>query len=105
MPLQQTVNQNWAPGVEGDFASANLSEADALTIPGGFVSGPAGVTTGRFCWMDPAAATGRGTLVNSFGVGLPTGFVGRQQMNAGIVTYLAETSNVIVPGQPVNVFR
>lgn len=103
--FQTTVNVQPAPAVAGDFASAN-PRAVALTPNGNaWVAGAAGVTIGRFCWVDPADATGQGVTINSSGYGAPLGFVGRQEMNAAIVTYLAETSNVILAGKPVTVSR
>ena len=103
--FQTTVNVNWAPGVEGDFASANPYSA-ALVGPGGFVAGSQGVTVGRFAWADPSAATGYGITLNNFGVGAPEGFVGRQSQPGQIVTYLADNAKLIQPGEPVpDVFK
>jgi hypothetical protein len=102
--LQTVVNRNPAPALPGDFASAN-PHAVALTIPGGYVAGSSGVTIGNFAWADPADATGQGTTLSSSGIGAPTGLVGRQQMSATIVNYLADSSYTIQKGQPVTVYK
>lgn len=97
--FQQTVNQNQAPAVAGDFCSTN-PRSSVLTVPGGFVAGAAGVTVGTFAWVD-YDATDR--LVNNFGIGAPTGFVHREQQGL-ITTYLAQTSNLVPGGFPVTLF-
>jgi hypothetical protein len=96
MGFQSTVNLYQAPGVEGDFASAN-PRASVVAPESGFVADTAGVTVGRFAW-----ATGAKVL--SSGTGVPTGFVHREQQ-ALITAYLGEASNVIPVGQPVTIMR
>jgi len=75
MPFQTSVNAQPAPAVAGDFAST-APYAAVLTQDGnGFVCGVGGVTVGRFAWADD----GLNRFVTSFGTGLPTGFVHREQ--------------------------
>ena len=103
MPFQSQVYTRFAPAQEGDYASAN-PRAVVLAGPGSLVAGAAGVTVGRFAW---AVSTGSTDIesgetdfyntVNSYGVGLPTGFVHRET-NAQFTTYLAEAGYSILPG-------
>jgi len=88
-----------APAVAGDFASAN-PRASVLAGPGALVAGSAGVTVGRFAWIDPATYT----LVANTGAGLPAGFVAREQQ-ALITIFLAETSNLVPQGYPVTLYN
>jgi len=93
MPFQNQVNITPAPAVAGDFASANPN-ASVLAGPGAFVAGTGGANVGLFGWAD---ANG---LVTNAGSGVPTGFIHRD-MQALIVTWLAEASMNIPAGQPV----
>lgn len=93
MPFQTVVNQTPAPAVAGDFASANPN-ASVLAGPGTFVAGTGGANVGLFGWAD---ANG---LVTNAGSGVPTGFIHRD-MQALIVTWLAEATMNIPAGQPV----
>jgi hypothetical protein len=63
------------------------------------VAGAAGVTVGRFAWVQADGVT-----VLNTGTGKPDGFIHREQQ-ALISTYLAEASNVIPQGFPVTVMR
>lgn len=79
-----------APGVQGDFCSANPYWS-VNAGQGAFVAG-ASLQVAQFAWADPTNA-----ILNSGGVGAPTGFVGRNQQ--GFITqFLAESSMQIVPG-------
>lgn len=98
MTFQTQVNLNPAIAVEGDFASANPRSA-FVTQAGGFVAGAAGVTVGRFAWIQADGIT-----VLNTGTGKPDGFIHREQQ-ALISTYLAESSNVIPGGFPVTLMR
>jgi hypothetical protein len=98
MGFQTTVNLQQAPAVAGDFATAN-PRASFPAGEGRYVAGVAGVTVGRFAWID--AATG---LVSNTGTGKPDGFVHREQQ-ALITVYLAEASNLVPQGFPVTVMR
>lgn len=93
MPFQTQVNVTPAPAVAGDFASANPN-ASVPAGPGAFVAGTGGANVGVFGWAD---ANG---LVTNAGSGAPTGFIHRD-MQALIVTWLAEASMNIPEGQPV----
>ena len=90
--FQSVINQYPAPGVEGDFASANPN-ASLLAGEGALVTGTSGVTVGRFAW----AVAG---VVSNAGSGVPSGFVHREGQ-ASIVTWLAESSMLIQPGREV----
>lgn len=96
--FQTQVNAQQAPAVAGDFASAN-PRASCVAPEGGFVAGAAGLTVGRFAWIQ---ADGR-TLLNT-GSGKPDGFVHREQQ-ALITTFLGEASNVVPVGLPVTLMR
>ena len=93
----QTRVQNFpAPGVEGDFASAN-PRSTTLAGPGGLVCGPVGVFVGRFAWIEPDMKT-----TNNFGSGpaAPDGFVHRDQQ--GLLTQYLEVASLLVPaGFPI----
>lgn len=97
--FQQTVNLQPAPGQAGDFADAN-PRASVLAGPGQLVAGSAGLTVGRFAWVEAT-----GTFASNTGVGLPAGFVHRELGAAMITTYLAETSNLIPSGFEVTLFN
>lgn len=79
-----------APGVEGDFASAN-PRFSVLASQGALVSGSS-LIVGRMAWVDPTGVT-----ANSFGSGPVAGFVGRNWQGL-ITTFLAETSMQVLPG-------
>jgi hypothetical protein len=101
--VQNQVNGVPTPGIAGDFASANWNRYSVLSGPGGLVSGPAGVFVGQFAWlssqsMDPDNAA---QIVNSFGFGVPDGFVSRPDSPAVITTYLADGTMLIQQGSPV----
>ena len=93
MHFQTSVNITPAPAVAGDFASANPN-ASVDAGPGAFVAGTGGANVGLFGWAD---ANG---LVTNAGSGVPTGFIHRD-MQALIVTWLAEASMNIPAGNPV----
>jgi hypothetical protein len=98
MPFQTAVNLQQAPGLPGDFASA-YPRGGVLAGPGSLVAGPAGLTPGRFAWIDPTA-----TYASNVGYGMPAGFVHRAFGEAVITTYLAETANLIPSGFEVHLF-
>ena len=95
MDFQTQVYTTQAPGVAGDFASTNPRHS-VLSVPGGFVAGPNGLTIGLFAWADSAT----GTILSNTGTGLPTCFVHRN-LQADITTYLGEFGNTIFPGKYV----
>lgn len=96
MGFQTTVNLQQAPAVAGDFATANPRKAYPAP-EGGFVAGAAGVTVGRFAWIQADGVT-----VLNTGTGKPDGFIHREQQ-ALISVYLAEASNVVPQGFPVTI--
>ena len=98
MAFQTSVQTYPAYAVAGDFASAN-PRASFVGPEGGFVAGSAGVTVGRFVWIQSDGKT-----VLNTGTGAPDGFVHREQQ-ALITTYLAESGSVIPVGFPVTVMR
>ena len=70
MGFQTSVGVQPAPAVAGDFASTN-ARWTVLAGPGGLVAGPAGVTVGRFAWLQAAGfdQDNGASMANSFGVG------------------------------------
>jgi hypothetical protein len=98
--VQNLVNGVPAPGVAGDFASANFNRFSVLAGPGGLVAGPAGVTVGYFAWLSQASLDpdNAAQQVNSFGYGVPDGFVARPTNRLVITTYLADSSMLINKG-------
>lgn len=98
MPFQTVVNAQQAPAVAGDFASVN-PRASVVSPEGGFVCGAAGVTVGRFAWVQADGVT-----VLNTGTGKPDGFVHREQQ-ALITAYLGEASNLIPQGFMVTLMR
>jgi hypothetical protein len=86
--FQTSVNVFPAPGLPGDFASAN-PRANFPAGEGALVAGPSGVAPGLFAWVDAS-----GKYASNFGSGAPTGFVHRTFGQAMITTYLGQTSNV-----------
>lgn len=101
--FQKVVYSQNSPAVAGDFCSSN-PRAMALAGPGGLVAGAAGLTVGRFAWGSAAPVDDNGspTTVTNAGAGAPHGFVHREQQ-ALITTYLAESSNVVPGGFPVEI--
>lgn len=95
--FQTSVNLQQAPGIAGDFASAN-PRSSVVGHEGTFVAGTGGVTVARFGWEVNG-------LVTNAGTGVPTGFVGRRQAGALITTYLAETGNIVPPGFEITLFK
>lgn len=96
MGFQTQVNEQPAPAVAGDFASAN-PRATVLAGPGGLIAGAGGVEVGKFAWVDDDGITvfNHGTATRA-----PNGFVHREQQ-ALITRYLSEASNLIPEGFPV----
>ena len=98
MGFQTQVNAQQAPACAGDFASGN-PRAATVSPEGGFVAGAAGVTVGRFAWIQSDGVT-----VLNTGTGKPDGFIHREQQ-AFITAYLGEVSDLIPVGQPVTLMR
>lgn len=98
MGFQAQVNLQPAIAVAGDFASSN-PRAAVVSPEAGFIAGTAGVTVGRFAWIQSDGKTALNT-----GTGKPDGFIHREQQ-ALITTYLGEASNVVPVGQPLTLMR
>lgn len=93
MPFQSSVNTYQAPGVAGEFASAN-PRASVVAGEGELVAGSGGCVVGNFAWADS-----NGKVTNA-GSNAPTGFVHRN-MNALIVGWLNEAGNTVQEGYGV----
>lgn len=99
MPFQTALNYQPGNAVAGDFASNN-PRSIVLAGPGGLVAGTGGIVVGTFAWVqtDGVTALNSGTVA-------PSGFVSRQDMQAVISTYLAETGETIPAGFGVTVYN
>lgn len=98
MGFQTSVGVAPAPAVEGDFATANPRNT-VLAGPGALVAGDSGVRIGYFAWVSAQGLDGDDApaIVNSFGIGPPTGFVHREQQ--GLITgFLEESGMLVQPG-------
>jgi hypothetical protein len=96
MPFQNFVGVQPAPAVEGDFCDANPRQS-AIAGPGAFVAGMS-LFVGRFAWASPPNdADNAPAVLNSYGTGMPQGFLHREQQ--GIFTqYLQEATLQLAPG-------
>lgn len=96
MNFQTFVGTQPSPAVAGDFASAN-PRSSVLAGPGGLVCGPQGVFVGRFAWLsyDRVDANDAPAELNNFGIGVPDGFVHREQQ--GLITQFLSESSMLVP--------
>lgn len=96
MAFQTSMRVTQAPGIAGDFCSTNPRHS-TLSVPGGFIAGPNGLTIGCFAWGDTAT----NTILSNAGTGLPTCFIGRAGLPAMLTTYLQEFGMTIPAGQGV----
>ena len=103
MTFQTQVGVQQAPGVEGDFASAN-PRYSVLAGQGALVAGRLGAVVARFAWLsyELTDSNGAPAAVNNFGSGVPAGFIHREQQ-ALITAYLAESSLVVPAGMAITV--
>jgi hypothetical protein len=103
--FQNQVYVQPAIGLPGDFASSNPM-VYKLSSTGRMVADASGVNVGHFAILNNGANSGTVTSVPGAAPANPemVGFVHRE-MNAQIVTFLAESGLVIQPGQPVALFR
>jgi hypothetical protein len=100
MPFQRTVNQQLAPAVAGDFASAD-PRASVLAGPGQLVAGANGLILARFAWLDSTY-----TLASNTGAGAPAGFAARMGNSDALITaFLAETTMTVTRGLPITLYR
>lgn len=112
MGFQKQVNTTQAPGLPGDFASANprstvLAGEGALVAGNGVLAGvlQQGVVVGRFGWLSYERADNdlAPAVVDTFGTGLPAGLVHRSQ--EGLITIWLDTATQILPkGYQVTLF-
>lgn len=107
------VNAMQAPGVEGDFASANprftvLAGEGALIAGQGVIDGELveGIVVGRFGWLsyERVDSDNAPAIIDTFGAGQPAGFVHRQQIGY-ITPYLATASMIYTKGQAATLFN
>lgn len=93
---QSQVNVQPAPGVVGDFCSAN-PRFSVLAGPGGLIAGPFGAYVGRFAWTSYSNVDDDGAPadVNNFGSGPVAGFIHREQQ--GLITDYLEIASLKVP--------
>jgi len=99
--IQTSVGGKMAPGIEGAWASTN-PRSSYVAGPGGLVAGSAGLTVGRFAWVDWAQmdADNAPAVANNFGSGNPSGFFAFE-MQALITGFLGSASMLAVAGQGV----
>lgn len=106
--FQRQVNQNWAPGIPGSFASAN-NMAVYVTGPGGLISGANGVTVGRFAFAsyqsDGSERADNSSFLIANGVDRAqfAGFVANEQQGMNTV-YLAEAGMTMLAWQAMEMF-
>lgn len=94
--FQQTVNVNPAPGVEGMRANMNQLISYAAG-PGALVAGDA-LYVGRFAWVTgPLDPDGNASIANSYGSGLPAGFLMRA-LQATNTVFLSYAGMQVLPG-------
>lgn len=101
-----------APGMPGDFASANprstvLAGSGALVAGQGVIDGVLvdGAVVGRFGWLSYQGVDGDGApaVVDTFGAGMPAGLVHRSQQ--GLITqYLAVATEYLLKGFQIELF-
>lgn len=95
--FQTHTNQLQAPGIAGDFCSANPRFSNLSSQyynQTGFQAGPNGLTIGLFAWLDKATYS----IASNSGSGAPNAFVGRQGMLGLIITYLTAYGVTIPAG-------
>lgn len=98
MGFQKQVYAAMAIALAGDLATAN-PRASYPAPEGGFMVGAAGLTPGRFAWIDADGKT-----VNNTGTGKPQGIIPR--LHQGLITaYLAESGNLIPQGTTVDLLK
>lgn len=103
MTFQTQVGVQPAPGVEGDFCSAN-PRYSVLAGQNALVAGRLGAVVARFAWLSYEIIDNDGApgAVNNFGSGMPAGLIHREQQ--GLITrYLDEASLVVPAGMIITV--
>lgn len=95
--FQTQVYNQPAAAVAGNRASNN-NIFSYLAGPGGLVAGSA-LYVGRFAWVtQPLDANGTPEVANSFGSGLPSGFLMNEQQGTN-TTFLSNAGMQVLPGQ------
>src|SRR6185437_8017273 len=98
--FQTTMYAQPAPGIEGDWASANPRRS-MLTQGAPVFAGANGVTVGRFAWVN-------GGLVSNSFFGGRLGFVNRDQPSLivpqGFSNWLPQSTLIVPPGLEVILF-
>lgn len=108
MSFQRQVNQYWAPGVPGSFASANRV-AVYVTGPGGLISGANGVTVGRFAYASyqsdgsERADNSSFLVANGLDRSKSLAFVANEQQGLN-TAYLSEAGMTMLPWQAMEMF-
>lgn len=95
MGFQTQINNQPAPGEEGDFYGVN-PRASLLTFPGQLVAPEDGLIVGRFAWVDPSTGVASQSLID----GGQVGFLHRESQ-AVITEFLGEAVYVVNEGLPV----
>ncbi|QPF81666.1 hypothetical protein IC762_17735 [Bradyrhizobium genosp. L] len=102
--IQSQITTQPAPGIPGDFASANPRFA-ANFGAGGAVAGPNGLVVNLACWASYSQIDGDGApcALNNFGSGNITGIAGRLEQGL-ITTYLSNAGVTIPAGVQASAF-
>lgn len=114
MGFQRQVNTTQAPGLPGDFASANprktvLAGEGALVAGQGVIGGvlQQGVVVGRFGWLSYqyADSDNAPAVVDNFGTGLPAGLVHRSQEGLIALNIVSGLATQLLPtGYQITLF-
>lgn len=114
MGFQRQVNTTQAPGLPGDFASANprktvLAGEGALVAGQGVLAGvlQQGVVVGRFGWLSYqyADSDNAPAVVDNFGTGLPAGLVHRSQEGLIALNVISDLATQMLPkGYQITLF-
>ena len=93
--FQKTINADPAYAVEGDFYGANPRATRVPPIVGGAnIAGAAGVTVGRFAWVD--ATTGQVSNQNPGTANAQIGFVSRTGQTPALITAWLSSASLVV---------
>lgn len=96
MSFQKSINYQQAPGVAGDFCTAN-PWSSYPSGEGRLVAGEGGCEVGKFAWIDKTTFT-----VTNKGSGAPDGFIHREGQ-AIIPEYMGRAGMYIAEGMGVTV--
>jgi hypothetical protein len=102
--FQTQINDQPAPAIEGDWASANPF-GSMLAAPGSLQAGAAGVLVGRFAWAENDNQAVPGVVSNQHpGVASRLGFVGRDQAGVLITSFLGSATMQVQAGYEVTLY-